>query len=394
MRRVEQKPALAGFFGTIFVWLLIILFFYVSSVLLAPKQYKTIKIRLDSTSKSEKLVKKTEESSAQNQEAESAQPLAQDSAEQSPAPQEAAAAEAPSLAEAIPPASAPAPAQEVQVIKDEPKKAETKKDSAKKNKKSSKDASEKKSERKNEVAEKTEERNPPKKITPQAEEQELFKSMDELLAEQQSQKKTQKTEFDWSQFDNMEGNSSSSAPSQVVKNVPAQADNPFSGKVANSSDKSQASVSSKSDSNKKTAGSMSSDVGKALEAALSFSEKNYSSSKGGVASTVTAETGTADGKVFMKMEDGAARALLFPSEPKITLSEEASSLIDSKTTLIVSFTVRGSDGRILKQSIKFSPDVLPSIVANEIREQISGWLFASPMPTDGIAKFSYTIQKQ
>lgn len=365
MRRVEQKPALAGFFGTIFVWLLIILFFYVSSVLLAPKQYKTIKIRLDSTSKSEKLVKKTEESSAQNQEAESAQPLAQDSAESAPAPQEAAAAEAPSLAEALPPAPAPAPAQEVQVIKDEPKKAETKKDSAKKNEKSSKDASEKKSERKNEVAEKTEERNPPKK------------------------------EFDWSQFDNMEGNSSSSsAPSRVVKVVPAQADNPFSGKVANSSDKSQASVSSKSDSNKKTAGSMSSDVGKALEAALSFSEKRYSSSKGGVASTVTAETGTADGKVFMKMEDGAARALLFPSEPKITLSEEASSLIDSKTTLIVSFTVRGSDGRILKQSIKFSPDVLPSIVANEIREQISGWLFASPMPTDGIAKFSYTIQKQ
>ena len=137
---------------------------------------------------------------------------------------------------------------------------------------------------------------------------------------------------------------------------------------------------------------MSSDVGDALKAA--FSPKNYSSSKGGVASTVTAETGTADGKVFMKMEDGAARALLFPSEPKITLSEEASSLIDSKTTLIVSFTVRGSDGRILKQSIKFSPDVLPSIVANEIREQISGWLFASSMSTDGIAKFSYTIQKQ
>lgn len=388
MRRVEQKPALAGFFGTIFVWLLIILLFYVSSVLLAPKQYKTIKIRLDSTSKSEKLVKKTEESSAQNQEAESAQPLAQDSAEQSPAPEEAAAAEAPSLAEALPPAPAPAPAQEVQVIKDEPKKAETKKDSAKKNKKSSKDASEKKSERKNEVAEKTEERNPPKKITPQAEEQ-------ELLAEQQVQKKSPKKEFDWSQFDNIEGNSSSSAPSRVVKDVPAQADSPFSGEsVASSSDSSKPHVKSKSNGNERKADNDGEKTRELVRKAFDFSEQTYASKTGGVASTVTAETGTADGKVFMKMEDGAARALLFPSEPKITLSEEASSLIDSKTTLIVSFTVRGSDGRILKQSIKFSPDVLPSIVANEIREQISGWLFASPMSTDGIAKFSYTIQKQ
>ncbi|MBR1722046.1 MAG: hypothetical protein IJ727_06140 [Treponema sp.] len=388
MRRVEQKPALAGLFGTVFIWFLIVLLFYVSSVLLAPKQYKTIKIRLDSTSKSEKFVKKAEESSAQNQEAESAQPLAQDSAEQSPAPQEAAAAEAPSLAEALPPAPVPAPAQEVQVSKTESKNTNSKLPPVEKSK------------RKNEVVQKKEKSEAlaeaPKKNTPQAEEQEqkLFKSIDELLAEQQSQKKTQKTEFDWKQFDSMEGNSSSSLnQNSVVKTGTAQSETPFSGEsVASSSDSSKTPVSSKSDSNKKTAGSMSSDVGDALKAA--FSQKNYSSSKGGVASTVTADTGTKDGKVYMKMEDGAARALLFPSEPKITLSEEASSLIDSKTTLIVSFTVRGSDGRILKQSIKFLPDILPSIVANEIREQISGWLFASPMSTDGIAKFSYTIQKQ
>ena len=58
MREVEQKPAVVGAVGTILVWILIFLFFYIGAILFAPKPFKTIKIRLDSPTKSEKTAKK------------------------------------------------------------------------------------------------------------------------------------------------------------------------------------------------------------------------------------------------------------------------------------------------------------------------------------------------
>ena len=64
MRQVEQKPALAGAVGTVLVWILIFLFFYLGAFLFAPKPYKTIKIRLDSPAKSEKTVKKIDTENA------------------------------------------------------------------------------------------------------------------------------------------------------------------------------------------------------------------------------------------------------------------------------------------------------------------------------------------
>ncbi len=70
MRPVEQKPAVAGAVGTILVWILIFLFFYLGAVLFAPKPFKTIKIRLDAPTKSEKQVKKVEQNSAKTQKSE------------------------------------------------------------------------------------------------------------------------------------------------------------------------------------------------------------------------------------------------------------------------------------------------------------------------------------
>lgn len=92
------------------------------------------------------------------------------------------------------------------------------------------------------------------------------------------------------------------------------------------------------------------------------------------------------------MTDGTPRVLLEPSEPKITLSKEASALIDSTKRLTVSFTVMAG-GNVPVTSVKISPDILPSLVSMEIREQISRWRFQAAS-YDGSAKFDYTIQKQ
>ena len=68
MTEVQQKPAIAGFFGTIAVWILIFLFFYFSAILFAPKQYKTIKIRLDAPQKMESEQRKQSEQLAESSE--------------------------------------------------------------------------------------------------------------------------------------------------------------------------------------------------------------------------------------------------------------------------------------------------------------------------------------
>ena len=226
---------------------------------------------------------------------------------------------------------------------------------------------------------------------PKMAEQTLQKSIDELMAEQQ-QKKTTKKAFDWSQFDEMEGNTSSSNSTASAKNnALSSAQNAFSGSAASSAQGSSG-AKSESKSNSKSAEnqSVSSSTKNALSQAVSAHK--YSSSTSNVSSTVTADTSNSNGHVSIKMSDGVPRILLEPAEPKIVLSAEAASLIDSTKQLTISFTVTAG-GTVPVANIKISPDILPSIVSMEIKEQISRWRFQSA-PSDGQAQFSYTIKKK
>jgi hypothetical protein len=224
-------------------------------------------------------------------------------------------------------------------------------------------------------------------------EQQLQKSMEELIAEQQAPKNAAKKEFDWSQFDDMEGNSSSSNSSAVAKNTSSASSskNAFSGSAAaTSSEKSTAASSASKPAKSALNQKASSSTASALAGAVSAHK--FSSTSGDVSSNVTANTGTSsDGKVSLQMSDGTPRILLEPAEPKIILSKEAAAMIDSTKRLTVSFTVSAS-GNIPVTSVKISPDILPSLVSMEIREQISRWRFASAQ-NDGLARFEYTIQK-
>ena len=370
MTDLQQKPALAGFFGTILVWILIFLFLYFSALLFAPKPYKSIKIRLDSSQKIENKKLKTEnpvqESSAQNAKvAQEAKNSSQEGKAFPPLQPPSASSASPSAgaAPATPPASA---AKKIE----QPKKTSVPA---------------------TKTAPKAREQAKTAPQQPKMAEQTLQKSMEELIAEQQT-RKTVKKEFDWSQFDDIEG-SSSSNQSSVTKIPGSQSmrQSTFSGSAATSSsnDSSSASVSS-SNSRSSVSQGVSSATANALASAVSA--KLYSSSSGGLSSSVTANTGSSsDGKVALQMSDGTPRILLEPAEPKIILSPEASALIDSTKRLTVSFTVMAS-GNVPLSSVRISPDILPSLVSMEIRDQIARWRFQAAS-YDGTARFEYTIQK-
>ncbi|MBR4600253.1 MAG: hypothetical protein IKO39_09420, partial [Treponema sp.] len=146
-------------------------------------------------------------------------------------------------------------------------------------------------------------------------------------------------------------------------------------------------------SNTKSAAGQKASTSTSNALAGAVSAHKFSSSSGGVSSTVDANTGSSsDGKTTLQMTDGTPRVLLEPSEPRIILSKEASALIDSTKRLTVSFTVMAG-GNVPVTSVKISPDILPSLVSMEIREQISRWRFQAAS-YDGTARFEYTIQKQ
>ncbi|MCR4822326.1 MAG: hypothetical protein K5873_05590 [Treponema sp.] len=365
MTDIQQKPALAGFIGTILVWILIFLFFYFSAALFAPKKFKTIKIRLDAPSKSEAPAKKeaaqTQPSPAQSQ------PSSQ--------------ASSPVQSQAAPPPPAPPAKSEVKKT-EPPSKASSAKSQPKKTQTKKAEAPVKKSSSTAKTA-------PVKKEQPKMVEQTLQKSIDELMAEQQ-QKKTTKKDFDWSQFDDVEGTSSSNTSPQINKAALVN-QNTFSGSAASSSNSTSSAASASSSNRKSSAGqAASAATSAALKGALSA--KPYSASTGDVSSSVTAVTGSsADGKVALQMTDGSPRILLEPSEPAIKLSQEAAAMIDSTKRLTVSFTVSAS-GNVSITSVKIHPDILPSLVKSEISEQISKWRFASAH-NEGRASFDYTIKK-
>jgi hypothetical protein len=400
MRPVEQKPAVAGAVGTILVWILIFLFFYLGAVLFAPKPFKTIKIRLDAPTKSEKQVKKVEQNSAKTQKSEAKEtPKGEDS------PHASSKESAPlSPKEQSSLKSSETPAQAKQDVKKTESKPASKKqaESGKRKTENSKPDATKtaKSQSKKTEPKKSE----PAKSAPKQTKQAPSKTIEKpKMAEQTlapdltnggsftSKKEPAKEKFDWSQFDDMEGNSSSSNSTGIEKNTThATERSAFSGSAALSSSQNPTPVSSASKSKSASGEKPSSLTTKALAGVVSAHK--YSSTSGGVSSSVTANTGSSsDGKVSIAMSDGTPRILLEPAEPKIILSKEAAAMIDSTKRLTVSFTVSAS-GNVPVTSVKISPDILPSLVSMEIREQISKWRFASA-PNDGLARFDYTIQK-
>lgn len=102
---------------------------------------------------------------------------------------------------------------------------------------------------------------------------------------------------------------------------------------------------------------------------------------------------SSDGQITMEMSDGSKRVLLEPLTPVIKLSAQAAAAIERTVTVTIRFRVIPS-GHVPGSEITITPEsVLPSIVRNEIVDQLSGWLFDSA-DTTATASFEYTIEKK
>lgn len=364
MNNVRRMPIAVGAVGTAVVWLLLILFFSFCSIFMRPQRFKTIHIQLDSA----RTVSRENAPFAPEN---APQPS---SAEKNPAPEQMS--ESRSAADSSVPETVQKSVQKAEPARTAP---------------SNPPAKAPKSPPQKEVPQSPTDSArsaPPKQV-----QQVLQKSVDELLAEQQTAKRTETREFDWSQFDDVAGVSSENFGGQVLPRTEQPRVDALRGEAGTAAEHSSAAeaVSRSGRDARGTDGQQAS--GRTASALQNIGESQFSSgSVVGVSSEVTLKTGAAsDGAVSMEMADGSQRILLEPSKPVITLSPAAAALIDSQKKLTVSFTVAAA-GTVSVSSVRISPDILPSLVSSEVRAQVARWRFEAAS-ADSRAEFKYTIQK-
>ncbi len=335
--------------GTILFWLLFLIFSFV----IRPqpkKQYKEVQIVLSSTP----VVQKSEESPAPAEQAaasaSSSEPVVEKTVE-TPAPK----------AEPVQKTETPAPkAPAKNAAKKEPAKTQTQPKAA--SKPAAKPAA-----------------------RPQVTEPVQY-AVDPMEAFANQTKQQPKKEFDWSSLDDDEADDSSVAQTKTVKSdVPA-----FSGSAGTAAATDNSKVTSSSSSSNNNNQQTSSSTSRALEGIKNSTFRGNAAN--GVQSETTAKTKTSgSGRVEMEMSNGRSRALIKPASPVITLSAPAAATIDTSKTVSINFKVLEA-GNVTE--IKITPEsILSSIVRDEIRNQISLWLFEAADYT-ATATFEYKIIKK
>ncbi len=341
--------------GTVLFWLLFLIFSFVIKPQ-QKKQYKEVQIVLSSTP----VVQKTKEA---------------------PAPAEAASASSsaqsePEQTQPVVETPAPAPKAESAPVKEIPKtktQPQPKKETAKTQAQPKTAAAAKPA--------------PAPKPAPQKTVSEPIEyAVDPMEAFAAQTAKKTKQEFDWSQFDDDEpAETTTSTQSRTVQNnAPA-----FSGSAGTAATSDSSKVTSTSTNTGNKSNTASSSTSSALEGIRNTFKGNAAN---GVQSETSAKTKTSgSGKVEMEMSNGRSRALLIPASPVINLSAQAAATIDTSKTVTINFKVLNA-GNVT--DIMITPEsILASIVRDEIKAQISKWLFEADDYT-ATATFEYKIVKQ
>ena len=100
-----------------------------------------------------------------------------------------------------------------------------------------------------------------------------------------------------------------------------------------------------------------------------------------------------DGKYTMDLADGTSRVLLKPAKPYIYISDQNAKLLDNRRDVKITFKIL-AQGNVPVSGIEIKPEsALPLEVQQEIKEQISKWLF-SGASGNGQASFDYSIIKR
>lgn len=377
MRPVEQKPAVAGAVGTILVWILIFLFFYLGAVLFAPKPFKTIKIRLDAPTKSEKQVKKVEQNSAKTQKSEAKEtPKGEDS------PHASSKESAPlSPKEQSSLKSSETPAQAKQDVKkteskptpkkSEPKKAEPKKTETKKTEPKKSEPAKNAPKQTKQAPSKTVEK-------PKMAEQTLAPDLTNGGSFTSKKEPVSDADFD-KMFENVEGNTSNNPVPQKTSS-PNSSNNPFSKETVAQGDKIDTSATGKSNNEKRATGVASGETSKKLSGATGAMKYKGTVTTASGSSTPASNSG-------IQVSDG--RKLIKPNPPVLYISSEEDNIIGEYT---IRFKVR-PNGYVDSSSITITPTVLSMTIQNELKTQLSSWQF-SEGKTDGIAQFPYKIERR
>ena len=217
--------------------------------------------------------------------------------------------------------------------------------------------------------------------------QELQKSVDDLMAEQNA-KSTKKSvkEPDWdalfgtnSTFATNESENPSNPDRIVVNNQPA-----LSGSAGTSTENpSLVFVTTQNQSNSFVPSNTKDMLSKIITKEYVISLPNYD------LKVETKVSTSNDGSTVIQLEDGKIRKLIFPREPQITLPENAK--IEKTVNIEISFQVL-KNGSVT--NVKITNEALISTeVANEIKRQIENWRF-DESDSDGHGLFNYSIIKK
>jgi len=214
-----------------------------------------------------------------------------------------------------------------------------------------------------------------------------YKSVEELMEEQFTAKKTTRTADDvFAQMDADSDYEEAASTQKVVQNTtPA-----FSGSAATATKASKEPVKSASTAkttNQNTSNATSNALDKITNAKFFGTASSSVDTEANVQTTASG-----NGKVTMVMSNGSSRVLLEPAKPIINLTEQAAATIDGSRKVSITFTVTES-GNVPRGEISITPEsILSEIVRKEIRDQISKWRFES---ADYIstAVFEYKIVK-
>jgi hypothetical protein len=213
---------------------------------------------------------------------------------------------------------------------------------------------------------------------------------DPMEAFNQQTKKQPKQEFNWDMFedDATEVASSNSQSASVVSNAPA-----FEGSAGTAVTEKSPALQSQAAA---TGASQNNAVSSQTSSALSgiADTKFVGRAVNGVSSESTVKTrASGTGTVALEMSNGTMRALLRPASPAINLSQQAADTIDNSRTVIIKFRVVEA-GNVPRAEISIEPEsTLHQLVRDEIRDQVSAWLFEAA-DYSAYATFTYKIVKK
>ena len=344
--------------GTVLFWLLVLLFFIFAKPFAKKPEFKTVQIVLSSTPVAKTEKKESAASSAAAQKAQSTEKKIEKQ-DLKTVKEEAAASKTKTENK---------PKTESQKIAETPKKAPEKPA----NKSPSKPAESKKAAA------------PAKNPAPEAP-VEYAKSVEDLMAEQMSTTKKSASDFNWDAFSDSDDGASSSV-SQPQKVAAASTTGGSAAKVSQSTDTGVVSQTERDGSVSETASSNTTGKLSGVRNAKFIGNAGTSHS-----SELTAGVSNGSGKNQFAMTDGSSRGLLEPADPRIDLSEQAASLIDSTINVTIFIEVQPS-GNVT--SVDFNPSsIVPPLVQSEIRAQLVGkWRFERA-DYSSMGKFQYTIKK-